>query len=86
MPPVLWPASFNVAGDAFSGIGQKKAAMAVEILERDLGVTIRELKGSDIAYDVHVRRVCPKLVDRAAAVRGRATLAFGARVPHTCRD
>lgn len=31
--------------------------MAVEILERDLGVTIRELKGSDIAYDVHVRRV-----------------------------
>jgi len=51
MPPVLWPASFNVAGDAFSGIGQKKAAMAVEILERDLGVTIRELKGSDIAYE-----------------------------------
>ena len=43
--------------DAFAGVGQKKAAMAVEILERDLGVTIRELKGSDIAYDVHVRRV-----------------------------
>jgi len=35
--------------DAFAGVGQKKAAMAVEILERDLGVTIRELKGSDIA-------------------------------------
>lgn len=43
--------------DAFPGIGQKKAAMAVEILERDLGVTVRELQGSDIAYDVHVRRV-----------------------------
>jgi uncharacterized HhH-GPD family protein len=41
----------------FDGIGQKKAAMAVEILERDLGVEVRELHGSDIAYDVHVRRV-----------------------------
>ena len=43
--------------DRFPGIGQKKAAMAVEILERDLGVPVRELSGSDIAYDVHVRRV-----------------------------
>jgi uncharacterized HhH-GPD family protein len=43
--------------DRFPGIGQKKAAMAVEILDRDLGVAIRELEGSDIAYDVHVRRV-----------------------------
>jgi uncharacterized HhH-GPD family protein len=43
--------------DRFPGIGQKKAAMAVEILDRDLGVSIRELDGSDIAYDVHVRRV-----------------------------
>lgn len=43
--------------DAFPGIGQKKAAMAVEILERDLGVDVRELSGSDIAFDVHVRRV-----------------------------
>jgi uncharacterized HhH-GPD family protein len=42
---------------AFVGIGQKKAAMAVEILERDLGVPIREMEGSDIAYDIHVRRV-----------------------------
>ncbi len=41
----------------FPGIGQKKAAMAVEILDRDLGVTVRELSGSDVAYDVHVRRV-----------------------------
>jgi uncharacterized HhH-GPD family protein len=42
---------------AFKGIGQKKAAMTVEILERDLGVPISGLAGSDIAYDVHVRRV-----------------------------
>ncbi len=43
--------------DAFEGIGQKKAAMAVEILERDLKVPIRAMEGSDIAFDVHVRRV-----------------------------
>lgn len=43
--------------DAFEGIGQKKAAMAVEILERDLKVKIRNLNHTDIAYDVHVRRV-----------------------------
>jgi len=41
----------------FPGIGQKKAAMAVEILERDLGVPVRQMHGSDVAYDVHVRRV-----------------------------
>jgi uncharacterized HhH-GPD family protein len=43
--------------DAFTGIGQKKAAMAVEILERDLHVPLSDLTGSDIAYDIHVRRV-----------------------------
>jgi uncharacterized HhH-GPD family protein len=42
---------------AFKGISQKKAAMAVEILERDLGVPISDLAGSDVAYDIHVRRV-----------------------------
>ena len=41
----------------FKGISQKKAAMAVEILYAQLGVPIREMGGSDIAYDVHVRRV-----------------------------
>lgn len=52
--------------DDFSGIGQKKAAMAVEILERDLGVNVRNLERSDIAYDVHVRRVFlrSRLADR----------------------
>lgn len=43
--------------DAFEGIGQKKAAMAVELLARDLRVRIRQMEGSDIAFDVHVRRV-----------------------------
>ncbi len=41
----------------FTGIGQKKAAMAVEILARDLDKPIHSLEGSDIAYDVHLRRV-----------------------------
>jgi uncharacterized HhH-GPD family protein len=52
--------------DAFPGIGQKKAAMAVEILERDMQVPLDDLTGSDIAYDVHVRRVFLRtgLVDR----------------------
>lgn len=43
--------------EAFPGIGQKKAAMAVEMLERDLGVSLTALHGSDVAYDVHIRRV-----------------------------
>jgi uncharacterized HhH-GPD family protein len=43
--------------DEFSGIGQKKAAMAVQILERDLRVPIKEMQGGDVAYDIHVRRV-----------------------------
>jgi uncharacterized HhH-GPD family protein len=52
--------------DDFVGIAQKKAAMAVEILERDLGVPIRNLERSDIAYDVHIRRVFlrARLADR----------------------
>jgi uncharacterized HhH-GPD family protein len=43
--------------EAFKGISQKKAAMAVEILFAQLGVDIADMWGSDIAYDVHVRRV-----------------------------
>jgi uncharacterized HhH-GPD family protein len=43
--------------ERFQGVGQKKAAMAVEILERQLGVPVTHLEGSDIAFDVHVRRV-----------------------------
>jgi len=43
--------------DAFPGIGQKKAAMGMECLVRNLGVKICEMQGSDIGYDFHVRRV-----------------------------
>ena len=43
--------------DDFPGIGQKKAAMAVEILERTRHVELADLSGSDVAYDVHLRRV-----------------------------
>jgi uncharacterized HhH-GPD family protein len=43
--------------EAFPGIGQKKAAMAVEIVARDLDKPLRQLEGSDVAYDVHLRRV-----------------------------
>jgi uncharacterized HhH-GPD family protein len=50
-------ASLRQRFDDFPGVGQKKAAMAVEILERDLHVPMTELSGSDIAYDIHVRRV-----------------------------
>jgi uncharacterized HhH-GPD family protein len=39
------------------GIGEHKAAMAVQILGRDYGVPIRDIPGSDLAYNVHVRRV-----------------------------
>ena len=42
---------------AFDGIGQKKAAMITEILPRHFGVEVREPSGSDVAGDVHVRRV-----------------------------
>jgi uncharacterized HhH-GPD family protein len=43
--------------DEFDGIAQKKAAMAVEILERMLRISVVQMQGSDIAYDRHVRRV-----------------------------
>ena len=42
---------------AFDGIGQKNATMAVDILNRNLDVRITRMTGSDVAVDVHVRRV-----------------------------
>jgi len=50
-------AELQLRFDRFPGIGQKKAAMAVEMVERDLRVPIRDMQGSDIAFDIHVRRV-----------------------------
>ena len=51
---------------AFHGIGRKKAAMTVELLNRCFGVRIRDLEGGTVAYDTHVRRVFLRtgLVDR----------------------
>jgi uncharacterized HhH-GPD family protein len=42
---------------AFSGIGRKKAAMAVEILTRHFGARLVEMESGTVAYDTHVRRV-----------------------------
>ncbi len=49
--------SYLLASFGFPGIGQKKAAMAVEILARDLHKKLQQLSGGDVAYDVHLRRV-----------------------------
>jgi uncharacterized HhH-GPD family protein len=43
--------------DEFNGIGQKKSAMAVNMLVRDYGVQISGWADIDVSYDVHVRRV-----------------------------
>ncbi len=42
---------------AFDGVGEKKAAMAVEILRRHFGVPMTGAECGSVAYDVHVRRV-----------------------------
>lgn len=42
---------------AFDGIGEKKAAMAVELLRRYFGVPLVGVEHGTVAYDVHVRRV-----------------------------
>ncbi len=41
----------------FSGVGEKKAVMAVEILTRHFGVALEGLDCGSVAYDIHVRRV-----------------------------
>jgi uncharacterized HhH-GPD family protein len=69
--------------EAFKGIGQKKAAMAVEILERQRGVAITHMEGSDIAYDVHVRRVF--LRTGLASVDDLAHMVSAARELHPAR-
>ncbi len=43
--------------DAFKGIGPKKAAMATQILLRDMRVPVRRTAGTQVAYDAHIRRV-----------------------------
>ncbi|QGF22599.1 DUF6884 domain-containing protein [Raineyella fluvialis] len=67
----LWaPGSTAAQVDArlrkFRKIGPKKAAMAVELLVTHFGIELAELQGTNVAYDVHVRRVFLRtgLVDR----------------------
>jgi uncharacterized HhH-GPD family protein len=43
--------------EEFNGIGQKKASMATNILVRNFGVEVRDKKGIDVSYDIHIRRV-----------------------------
>ena len=43
--------------DAFKGIGPKKAAMATQMLLRDMRVAVRRTAGTQVAYDAHIRRV-----------------------------
>jgi len=43
--------------EGFDRIGQKKASMAINILGRDFGVKMKDKKGIDISYDIHIRRV-----------------------------
>jgi len=62
---------------AFSGIGRKKAVMAVQILTRHFGVRLEGAECGSVAYDVQVRRVflrsglacedTPDAMDAAAA-------------------
>lgn len=58
----IWPPGASVSEVrerllAFEGIGEKKSAMAVEILVRHFGVPLVGLECGTVAYDVHVRRV-----------------------------
>jgi uncharacterized HhH-GPD family protein len=43
--------------EAFPGVGPTKAAMAVEVLARDLRTPLRPLSGNDVARDPGLRRV-----------------------------
>jgi uncharacterized HhH-GPD family protein len=43
--------------EVFPGVGPKKAAMAVEVLARDLRVPLRPVTANDVTYDAHLRRV-----------------------------
>ena len=43
--------------EQFDGIDQKKASMTTNILVRDLDIQVRDRRGIDVSYDVHVRRV-----------------------------
>jgi len=62
------PRSEDLQGrfDEFDGVGQKKASMATNILVRDFGIEVKDRRGIDVSYDIHIRRVFLRtgLVDR----------------------
>jgi uncharacterized HhH-GPD family protein len=58
----IWPRGSHVLDVTqrlleFDGIGEKKAAMAVQILQRHFGAELQGQECGTVAYDVHVRRV-----------------------------
>lgn len=80
----IWPDGAHVLAVterllAFDGIGEKKAAMAVDLLTRALGVPLTGIECGTVAYDVHVRRVFLRtgLIERdtSAAVNEAAAAA-----------
>lgn len=44
--------------EAFKGISYKKAALGSLLLVRDLGIDIKDKENINIAYDIHIRRIC----------------------------
>lgn len=44
--------------EEFKGISHKKAALGMLLLVRDLGVNIEDKHNINLAYDVHIRRIC----------------------------
>lgn len=44
--------------EAFKGISHKKAALGSLLLVRDLGLDIIDKENINLAYDIHIRRIC----------------------------
>lgn len=44
--------------EEFKGISHKKAALGTLLLVRDLGKDIKDKENINIAYDIHIRRIC----------------------------
>ena len=44
--------------EEFKGISHKKAALGSLLLVRDLGIDIKDKENINIAYDIHIRRIC----------------------------
>lgn len=44
--------------EEFKGISHKKAALGSLLLVRDLGIKIKDKENINLAYDIHIRRIC----------------------------